>query len=464
MKTYDELTNNILEKTKKEKIRRGKIRKRIIALTLVLTLMIGGVSAVMIMNRRPTSPEKSVIQNETALTPTQTYNDIYKKLSISKDRYKNKSSGAKAGASPDMAVEYEAAEDIEQYYAGSVTNDSGPSLYDGSGHSETNVQVKGIDEADYVKTDGERIYAVSHRYVYIYSADKGNMELLAKVPYLNEDNSVVTKENDVRRLFGNDNVSGLYFTENRLIVVLQAYEKMPSDTDTDEYYAEDRVYLYSGYSRSYQCAAVYDISDLSGVTLLSTVAVSGSGVSSRMTNGRLYVVAEDSYYGNINKDDPATFIPGICVDGEVDLVKADSVYCGEGKSDCKYLNVIELDTAQASVVSSLSLLGYDGDIMYQSPDNIFVAKTEYDNISYILGGNGIYSEYSSSNTVITKISVAGGLALEGMTTLDGYLNNSFSMDEYEGYLRVVTSVDKNKYTKRISLENVSDGLFDYEAG
>ena len=81
---------------------------------------------------------------------------------------------------------------------------------------------------------------------------------------------------------------------------------------------------------------------------------------------------------------------------------------------------MEVDVSNASVTSEISLLGCDGDIMYQNADNIFVAKTDYTYDYSEETVDGVTREVSKnrSDTVLAKISVEGGLALVGSARID----------------------------------------------
>ena len=477
MKTYDELTNDILEKAKNEKSRRTRLARRITSAALAIVLVLGGVITAHFVSRAPSLPatadeQRSDMATEQIKAPesetgrqTLSANSDYKAIfaNLNQNReyedndYSYNGSIREVNEAQLEAGETRAAVEGEtRAPAGAEkADDASPSdvkgnVADEAEHSETNVQVNGVDEADVVKTDGKYIYAVSRQNIYIYSADNGKMTLEAKVALLNSDGTLITNSDDGKAL-RSFNSAELYFTDDRLIVVCGAQEvstdkkELDYDGDGKTDYYDDFVYFYGRHS--YQCASIYDISDLSNVSLLKTIAVSGSGISSRMIGDRLYLCASDEYYGILDENDPETFIPSIYENGETKLVESSTVYCGEDKTDCIYLNVLEVNADDASVASSLSLLGYNGDIMYQSADNIYVARTVYDSNYSPVEENGILTEtyYDTRSTVITKISVANGLELVASAALEGYLNNSFSMDEYDGYLRVVTSVRKWSY-------------------
>lgn len=460
MKTYDELTNDIIEKAKSEKARRRRLKRRICAGMTAFALVLGGLLAAHLTNRTPSLP----ILDTPAGSPAKVGNDNPDQTLSAKDDY---------GAIFDRLIprtDYSESNGIKNAAPEGESgiplapNDQATSP-DEAEFSGTNIQVDGVMEADFVKTDGEHIYAVSHKNIYIYSAKDGQMELTVKIPYLNDDNSLITKDGDgeTKLYYVYDQAPELYITDGRLILIVQTTDSDYDDGIAEEtnsmYFCDPIFCCYSGHG--YLCALTYDISTLTSPVLLSSASVSGISVSTRMTDNKLYLVATDSYtdsfvYGPTpKKSDPSSYIPKCVINGQKYLINKDSIYCGNDKTDCEYLNVLEVNVSDGGVSSSLSLLGYSGDIMYQSHDSIYVARTNYrDNIENVSAESlrptdGIKVERHTGMlmTTVTKISVSDGLSLEASAELEGYLENSFSMDEHNGYLRVVLSVNKDMYTE-----------------
>ena len=483
MKTYDELTNDILEKTKSEKARRATIRRRVTSAALALVIVLGAAFVGRVVLKKEKLPEYSGIEKdlpdgavETRIISTDTpsgslsaksdYAAIYANLIVPErdddesvgllDKVKGFVTGLFGADKSEDVVKKSAGDDAEPSAAENDVRAAAPKeeaadyaeneSLAGAEYSQTNVQVAGIDEADVVKTDGKYIYAISHRNVYIYEAKDGEMTLVSKARFIKEDGALVSTADDGGEpLYKNYVTPELYFTEDRLIVVIGACESTEQNyKESDKVVRNDVYYPYYGAKNDYFCAMVYDVSDKASPSLISVSAVSGSGVSSRMIGDTLYLVASDRYY-DVDRDDPETFIPTVYNDGEKALVPSDTVFCPPEPSECFYLNALEFDAASCETKSSVSLLGYSADIMYQSENAIYVARTAYDDSEdrYDVEPGKLTQYYSSSpSTTITKLSLDGGIALAGSTNVEGTLLNSFSMDEYDGYLRVVTSVRK----------------------
>lgn len=473
MKTYDELTNDIIEKTKNEKTRRRKLKRRICAGMTSFALILSTLLAVHLVNRKPElpilEPSRTTSVNQEAdktgqiLSAKNNYNAIFDRLDT-ENWYddSNEYSGIKGIPINGIPEASKPIQDAE--IRGPVSNDSAA---DETDHSETNIQVDGVLEADVFKTDGEYVYAVSHKNIYIYSAKEGQMEPVSQIPYLNDDGSLITKNTDGdAKLYLSYRTPELYIAEGRLILIVQAAETDNSygiDEGTNDMYMYDRI-CCAGHE--YICTMIYDTSTPASPTLLSSNAVSGSAISSRLIGERLYLVCDDSYLyaPKPEKNEPETYIPKCIINGRKYLVSEKSVFCGDEMSLCEYLNILEVNVTSGEVSSSLSLLGYSGDIMYQSHDSIYVARSgSRDKIENTNTAAGVKTEQHSNTSVttLTKISVSDGLALAGSAELEGYFESSFSMDDYNGHLRAVMSVRKYFDTRIIRKDANGDEYEEY---
>ena len=405
MKTYEERTADILAKAKKEQSRR---RKRIFAASTTLSCVCLVLAAAIIAGVSGVFPPRSVLPIGTEgngasnyvdnLCSFDGYADVYAKLKIKKNSgfslYKSlfgsKSNDTKGAAERDAAP-------ANEVFTTEASDD----------FSDTNVQVEGIAEADVVKTDGRYIYAVSRKHIYIIFAENGKMENVSKFP--------LPDIGDNSSAYGYQ----LYISDGRLTAVFQSYDGADQKT----------------------CAAIYDISDISYPSFVKTFCVSGNIVSSRMKDNVLYLIAADYYYDRIVKNDPATYVPKIYTGEEEALVAPENIYCEKDGGDFnEYLNVCSVDVSEAKIVSKLSLLGYGAGDMYQSANAIYAARTEYD-LKEASDGRTV----SITQTVIVKITTDKELSLAAEGKVPGSVLNSFSMDEYRGYFRLVTSVPAQMY-------------------
>lgn len=260
-------------------------------------------------------------------------------------------------------------------------------------HSDTNLQVAGVQEADIVKTDGRYIYALSKAMLTIVEVDNGKLSKVAELA-----------------LEQNGYAESMYITDNRLVV--ERGDVKIGDTVWNTF------------------VEVYDITDRTAPRLLNDFGQSGYRVTSRMVGDVLYTVSEYSIYKTPAEDQITTYVPSVCVDDVVaPLAVKDILVCSSDSAVCTYMVVSGFDTAAVRQISQKSLLGY-GDIVYCNTENLYLA-----------GYTHIETENSRINaTQLHRFSLNDGdIRLEATGTVEGSLLNQFSMDEYEGHLRLVTT-------------------------
>ncbi len=324
--------------------------------------------------------------------------------------------------------------------------------------SDTNLQVAGVNEADIIKTDGKYIYALSEKYLHIVEAVDGKLTLISKISRKASDDT--NSPNTIQEM---------YINGDKLIVVGSIWEKVEK---TVEYEIEEEnknsakakeiigaavsvdtwdkggvvavvphtSYNYVGYG-----IEIYDISDRTTPKLVNTISQDGSYVSSRMIGDVLYLITNKVIYDNISISEPSTFIP--IVDGS--LIAPDCIYIAKNAEEItssQYLVVSGIDTTgEGAVVSTKSLFGF-GSNVYCSPSNLYVtAYTSQNN-----------DNVRSNATKIFKFSLdAGKVDFVSEGTVPGTVLNQFSLDEKDGYLRMVTTFQSWK------MEEVQNGEYTY---
>lgn len=285
-------------------------------------------------------------------------------------------------------------------------------------HSQTNLQVAGVQEADVVKTDGRYLYIVSGTTVRIVTADKEQPRELA---------CITVPEKDDENLY---RPFELYVTENRLIVLQEAF---PADSLGYGETIDQYIGSYSFYDEAAAAieAAVYDITDRTKPVLLHTQGQSGSYLSSRMVGDHLYLVTQHRVTDDINRAEPATYVPLLYTDGQASPLPAESVTLCPQPSEAQYVVVTGLNTAQpAAHTASRAVMG-GGANLYASASSLYVAVTDY------IADSRLYLDI----TTLLKFTLQDGqVAYAGTASVPGTLLNQFSMDEHEGYFRLVTTV------------------------
>ncbi len=283
--------------------------------------------------------------------------------------------------------------------------------------TDTNVRTDGVAEADIIKTDGKYIYEYDTytEHLYFYSVDDGKVNREGSVNVLEDD--YFFKE--------------MYIYGDKLILLGTNY---------------DSTYYYSyNWTDNRTFIAIYDISDKGEPKLIDTMEQSGSYDDSRMVNGILYTFSKKSFdLDKLRKKDYGTYIPD--VDGE--LVENDDLFVQKDIYNGAFEVISSLDVDKASYIDKMAILA-GSDTMYVSSDNIFLTDYTYDWSSFSYG----------EETKILKISYKDGeLEYESKAKFPGYLNDDYSIDEYNNYVRLVTTYRDDSWTNYNALYVFDENL------
>ncbi len=388
------------------------------------------------------APEKTETSQQ-QVQSSEDYSQIYSLIRNMKDKeQQNGDSGLWGLLKPAIGLK----ESSEMAIGNATTDMDGAAQYSGKKeYSETNNQVEGVQEADIIKTDGEYIYAVVDGNVYLLKENGGNPEILSKI----EKKSAVSEDGgeDGGKLQGTDEyVNDIYIAGDRMVLMkytadYDGYDAIAEGTaQTDEAPAEGCV-IYGPLVRlGKYTAAVYDITDRSNPVLINELGQSGSLTASRMVGDILYLVYNYYVPGEIEEADPATYVP-ILYNGDTETeVAASDIMVLPEPDEAQYLTVSSIDIGNPSeFLDTQSILGCGSEI-YCNSECLVAALTTVEETS-----NG-----SSDKTDLYRFSLKdGAVTLEGQCTVPGYVLNQFSMDEYNGYFRIVTT----EYTLQYSNED-----------
>ena len=190
---------------------------------------------------------------------------------------------------------------------------------------------------------------------------------------------------------------------------------------------------------SYVCVTNLDVTDPGDITESGKIYLSGDAMSSRMVGDDLLLLSSFRIAYDYDFSDESTFLPQIGQPGNMVSVAAEDILAPEELSSTQYTVVCKLDGKTLKVKGSAAFLSYSNEI-YVSEDNVFATR----------GFTAQEKGYASR--LMTEISClnysAETLEHKGSVTVEGSVKNQYSMDEYKGTLRVVTSV-------RNTLESVS---------
>src|SRR6266699_1937684 len=280
-------------------------------------------------------------------------------------------------------------------------------------HSETNQQVSGVDELDTVKNDGQYIYTITNNTIAIVQAYPAtNSALVSKVTV-------------------NGTLQGIFIVDNRLVVVSQelgypyAYYGGGAKVPTSSAGATQPSGIATIYPIGFSGTTslfVFDISNHASPVLTTRVEVNGTLAGARLIGNYVYLVATQPVfcYGEI-------LLPEQIINGQV--VKATPVHVYHSDiidQGYSFTTIVGFDTTQnnPNPAAKIYLVGTTSTI-YVSLHDIYLTQP-------------VWSQ--SQATIVHRISI-DGLAIKYQATgaVPGHILNQFSMDEYNGYLRIATT-------------------------
>ena len=318
-------------------------------------------------------------------------------------------------AASDMASSDAASPDnvIATYPEGETDSDfSYDEKSDPGDYSSTNTQEETVDEADIVKTDGTCIYAMDSKGT-VRIVDAASMKLVGAI---NGENSADYKEMYVEG-------SCLQLIRQQIEYVTYKGElKLPSTSDEDSD-NDSTQSVRSSYSMPVTTVSVltYDISDRTAPKLTGTYQQDGSYLSSRRSNGYLYLFTSYAPDAGNNADQLEYYVDHIYLPEQE---KSDD-FSYNGKA---YLVSGAVAVGTPDQASDIMAIVSGAETFYVSENNIYSAVS-------------IWNE-KETRTELVRIGYADGKFTDGSTgSVAGELNDNFSLDEYADHLRVVTTVE-----------------------
>ena len=272
--------------------------------------------------------------------------------------------------------------------------------------SDTNVRTEGVDEADIVKTDGSYLYTL-----------KANSQEISIVDIQSDQMKVVS----CISLNENFQASEFYLSDQKLFV-LGNMQNTQVDSDSKT--------LYRGSCTRIQ---TYDLADINNPKSIGTVDQSGYYRTSRFKDGYLYVFSDYYIHDTITKKDYPSYVPLV---GD-NLLKQSDIYLPTNHAADQYLVVSSVSASSPDKAADQKAVMSENGEVYVSENNIYIY--EYANSS-ILADNLA----AKNQTILRKLSYnKGKLSGSAQGKVKGYLNDSFSIDEYDNTLRLVTTVTHN---------------------
>ncbi|MEM7061676.1 MAG: beta-propeller domain-containing protein [Cyanobacteria bacterium P01_B01_bin.77] len=374
-------------------------------------------------------------------------------------------------ASPEALADYLVAQALEQYsflfgrFAGFIPVPMSESGVGGVGNEDiTNNQVDGVDEADLVETDGEFLYQVNGQTLTVVDvSDASDLEVVFQgrlpAPWLLNGSSSGTMPVEPLFPIGGpvgswSNIDGIYLQDDRLTIISSGYgtEEFPVGAPIDVPFVEPAFDIYLPPGQPQVQVTVLDVSDPTKISILESSVIEGNLISSRAIGDEVFVATNSGL-----------------------LLPAPLIIEGTYETEAEYLERIEgqiLDLALPNIESrnrpgqptDSELLSDPTDIytpltnsFYQQLTTVSTFDVGDDNIgadsAISITTESVNEIFSSvENLYLLRQSYATDVASTQIWQIDldtskllafgevpGIIDNQFSVDEDNGFLRISTT-------------------------
>ena len=280
----------------------------------------------------------------------------------------------------------------------------------------TDNQVAGVIEGDLFKRTKTHIFYLSNMALQVYTIDGENSQKISEFVVTTAGKTVFTPEMYL-------SADGKTVTVVRSILSVQG-------------------------GKRYTEVVTLDVSNPMEITERERNYLSGQYVSSRSTNGKLLIVNNFNVSKMPNFDDYASYIPqyGDSMDA-MKLVNSEDIIVPETIITNQHTVVMELDQTTGETMDCMALYCYSAD-MYVSQSNLYLTRNYVDYGTTANTDDDMQHSmpyYAENMTEIICISYGESLEKIGGVTVSGFVLNQYSMDEYNGIFRVVTTIN-NPYT------------------
>lgn len=339
-------------------------------------------------------------------------------------------------ASQDRGVMFETKES-EMDTADMAAEESGSQWTAGSGeaaksYGKTNQQEENVEEADIIKNDGRYLYQVvrrdrDHKYAVQITDTKGLEEAALVGEFDNEireiyvwkDRLVVIETGWVNETEEEDDIQG---REGSVFEVIKGFAE-------EIFAARKAAAPVTAYSRIH----VYDIKDRRNPQEYHTFTVKGDYRDSRISDGYLYFFSGCNTYRPRLEKDYKAYVPEM--DGEP--LSPDRIYLPENSDTASYLVMASVNMEKPDEFTDTTAIVTGADRFYVSETSIYVTDTRYAQYEK----KGIQSD----STRIYRFSYRDGrMKKEAEGTVKGILRDDMAMNEQDGYLRLVTTVEQQR--------------------
>lgn len=316
-------------------------------------------------------------------------------------------------------------------------------------HSETNVQEKGVDEPDIVKTDGKRLLAISGNRLVVVDVSGVAPQHLGSI--------ALPGSGDPQLLWSGNHV-----------LVLDGNASVPAERTSERAIAPQPMGTL---------LSLIDIANPAEMKILNTVRVDGQFVSARMVDGQARVVtsssparlpfvnpssstaaaeqaAENANRRIVEESKVEDWLPSIHIGNGNDPITKPLLDCGKVSrpktfSGFGMLSVLSVDV-NANEVNPADAVGVmaDGQTVYASKTNLYVTTPAYVDPPVRRATTGTAPTPRPPDpiplknaTAVHKFDIAarGPATYRASGAVDGSVLNQYSISEDEGSLRIATT-------------------------
>lgn len=284
-------------------------------------------------------------------------------------------------------------------------------------YTTTNVQVEGVDEGDVVKTDGKYIYVLDtdDKVIHISEVNNGKTKKIStinikKTPYYNSECIIMD----------------FYLCGNTIAVT--AFDQN----------------VWNGYkSIKITTIFLFDVSNPKSPEYIKEYAQSGEYISSRLIGNNLYIFSSNSicdWYIVPEKSEKIKWdihweLPSIAEGGaELKPISEKNLYVFEGEISLEYFSAVSINLKTRKVTDTKGIIGGGNDV-YVNSKSIYAVSNE---ITYSKEKKDCIQKAHIIKFGINK----GKITPEAKGCVNGTVLNQFSMDEYDGYFRIITTIRK----------------------
>lgn len=332
------------------------------------------------------------------------------------------------------------------------------------GHSETNVQVEGVDEGDIVEFDSDYIYSLSGQELVIMNAwPAENLSVASR--------TLIDGAPEAEFLKG-----------DRLTVISRITEVITDEEEQDpipgDGFIADRgdiFFPFPNYEINYfTVVTVFDVSDRTNPQVVQKTTMEGNFVESRAIGDHVFLVVnnsavaptpdvvtdidengneferyetEDEYFARLQTgaliDAALPNYSSAGPDGVMArtglLNEPEEIYLPLTDDATNLLSIVSVNVmhSEPGLASTAAVYTTGGSIVYASLDNFYVFETDY--------VNPHQANRTVDDTIVTRIhkfdwnSQEGSVRFVAAGTVPGQMINQFSADEYDGNLRIATT-------------------------